>query len=383
MACREWASEGRPTGKNNSAPGAELTAAEMANLAADGAHQVRWSQWLAAGAASAGTRTTKIGATTIVATVRPGGSQRNAMLFSVGANGSHGMPPNNVDKRKAVMLLVNDAKWSGWSDREIARQCEVGHPFVAKHHMELSLESDSSEEFPQRANTTKHGTKAKMMTGGQKKAAAQMKAAGTAGTAAKATQAAVPSAQATDDSERIGKVVRAVRSSLFAATSEESPLCHVSHRAVASYRASLTHLDSEKSPQCHVGNKLVGDVRRSLSSDDSEESPSAPTPPSTAPNSRWTWPARWMPPRSRRPERLQPRQRPQPRRRLRPHQSQHKNQTRWRACLSWWPPGRSGDRWCAPGALHGPGGAPGAQGLVAWQLRLCPAALRAGRWCDQ
>ena len=28
-------------------------------------------------------------------------------------------------------MLLNDAEWSQWSDREIAKQCAVSHPFVA------------------------------------------------------------------------------------------------------------------------------------------------------------------------------------------------------------------------------------------------------------
>ena len=79
-------------------------------------------------------------------------------------------------------------------------------------------------------------------------------------TTAEAAQAAVPSFQATDDAERIGELlaeqqeaqcgmVRAGRGSLVAATSEESPQCHVSHRTVADHQASMSNLDSEKSPQ--------------------------------------------------------------------------------------------------------------------------------------
>ena len=98
-------------------------------------------------------------------------SQREAVLFSVGANGKHGMPPNAADKRKAVMLLLADAEWSAWSDREIARQCHVSHPTVASHR--ASLVNFSSVESPQRTYSTKHGTEAKMNTAGQKTAAAK------------------------------------------------------------------------------------------------------------------------------------------------------------------------------------------------------------------
>lgn len=58
------------------------------------------------------------------------GTQRDAILFSVGANASHGLRRTNDDKRRAVSTLLNDAEWASWSDREIARQCGVGAPLV-------------------------------------------------------------------------------------------------------------------------------------------------------------------------------------------------------------------------------------------------------------
>ncbi|MFV9474669.1 hypothetical protein ACM5Q9_09645 [Advenella sp. RU8] len=59
------------------------------------------------------------------------GTQRDAVLYSVGANASHGLRRTNADKRKAVMTLLEDSEWAGWSNREIARQCGVSDKFVA------------------------------------------------------------------------------------------------------------------------------------------------------------------------------------------------------------------------------------------------------------
>lgn len=70
------------------------------------------------------------GALEIVCDVRVG-TQRDAILFSVGANAAHGLRRTNDDKRKAVKTLLDDAEWATWSDREIARQCGVSAPFVA------------------------------------------------------------------------------------------------------------------------------------------------------------------------------------------------------------------------------------------------------------
>jgi hypothetical protein len=56
----------------------------------------------------------------------------DAVLFSCGANAAHGVPRTNEDKRRAVLKLVQDAEWAHWSDREIAKGCNVAHPLVAQ-----------------------------------------------------------------------------------------------------------------------------------------------------------------------------------------------------------------------------------------------------------
>lgn len=58
------------------------------------------------------------------------GTQRDAILFSVGANAVHGLRRTNDDKRRAVLTLLNDAEWVNWSNREIARACGVSEYLV-------------------------------------------------------------------------------------------------------------------------------------------------------------------------------------------------------------------------------------------------------------
>ncbi len=53
-------------------------------------------------------------------------------MFSLGVNSTHGLRRSNTDKRKAVMTLLQDSEWSQWSDRVIAKQCQVSPTFVAK-----------------------------------------------------------------------------------------------------------------------------------------------------------------------------------------------------------------------------------------------------------
>lgn len=71
------------------------------------------------------------------------GSQRDAVLHSVGANATHGLRRSNGDKRRAVETLLRDPEWSAWSNREIARRTGVNDKTVA------AVRSQLSAEFPQ------------------------------------------------------------------------------------------------------------------------------------------------------------------------------------------------------------------------------------------
>lgn len=75
----------------------------------------------------------------IAADVREGG-RREAILYSVGSNATHGLRRSNADKRRAVATLLRDAEWRGWSDHEIARQCAVSAMFVGTLRREMAEE---------------------------------------------------------------------------------------------------------------------------------------------------------------------------------------------------------------------------------------------------
>lgn len=66
------------------------------------------------------------------------GTQRDAVLYSLGANAAHGLPRSNADKRRAVQTLLNDPEWSAWSDNVIAHKANVSQPFVSSLRRELS-----------------------------------------------------------------------------------------------------------------------------------------------------------------------------------------------------------------------------------------------------
>jgi hypothetical protein len=83
----------------------------------------------------------------IVCKVHPG--NRDAILFACGANAQHGLPRSRSDKLKAVTTLIRSERWSGWSDREIARQCGVSHTYVAEvrsEHVETLPDAGPQEQ---------------------------------------------------------------------------------------------------------------------------------------------------------------------------------------------------------------------------------------------
>lgn len=91
------------------------------------------------------------GAVEIGADIRQG-DKRDAILFSVGANAEHGLRRTNDDKRRAVMTLLNDAEWSKWSDREIARRAGVSNRFVSD--LRASVNGSQMERVVQRGGST-------------------------------------------------------------------------------------------------------------------------------------------------------------------------------------------------------------------------------------
>lgn len=65
------------------------------------------------------------------------GSQRDAILFAVGANTANGLRRTNADKRIAVHTLLLDKEWGKRSDSWIAKAVGVDHTFVGNQRKQV------------------------------------------------------------------------------------------------------------------------------------------------------------------------------------------------------------------------------------------------------
>ncbi len=74
------------------------------------------------------------------------GTQRDAILHSLGANALHGLPRSNDDKRRAVLEMLKDPEWREWSDGVIAQKTNVSQPFVSKLRRELDSQNVLSDQ---------------------------------------------------------------------------------------------------------------------------------------------------------------------------------------------------------------------------------------------
>ena len=92
------------------------------------------------------------------------GTYRDAILRATSVNSKHGMRRTAADKRKAVMTLLDDLEWMGWSNAEIARHCSVSPTTVA------SLRTSSPTEVKYKTSGGNIATKVKA-PGRQAKAA--------------------------------------------------------------------------------------------------------------------------------------------------------------------------------------------------------------------
>ena len=79
----------------------------------------------------------KLGRKIIEAVVRQG-DKDSAFLFSIEANKAHGVPFTREEKRLHIIRLLENPKWRNWSDRAIARICDVSHKTVGNEREQLA-----------------------------------------------------------------------------------------------------------------------------------------------------------------------------------------------------------------------------------------------------
>ncbi|MDD4892765.1 MAG: hypothetical protein PHH73_02035 [Candidatus Rickettsiella isopodorum] len=91
----------------------------------------------------------------ILAEIRKG-NRRDALLYSTGANNTHGLRVTNADKRKSVLVLLADAEWSQWSNRQIAKHCNVSKDLVAELRNLKVAEKPLSEKKSTTARPVEH-----------------------------------------------------------------------------------------------------------------------------------------------------------------------------------------------------------------------------------
>lgn len=83
----------------------------------------------------------RAGFQTIKADVKQGGA-REALLYAMGANKSHGLRRTNADKKKVTLRILRDPEWSTWSNNEIALHCGVSGEYVRRLRNDLEAEGE-------------------------------------------------------------------------------------------------------------------------------------------------------------------------------------------------------------------------------------------------
>jgi hypothetical protein len=68
------------------------------------------------------------------------GTKRDAVLYALGANDTHGLARSRDDMQRSILRMLNDAEWGTWGDREIARHVHCSDKTIAAARARLSAE---------------------------------------------------------------------------------------------------------------------------------------------------------------------------------------------------------------------------------------------------
>ena len=74
------------------------------------------------------------------------GTRRDAILFALSANDKHGLRRTNADKRRSVLVLLEDFEWSEWNNTKIAEVCGVSATFVDKIRKEMNTPTPTTRK---------------------------------------------------------------------------------------------------------------------------------------------------------------------------------------------------------------------------------------------
>ena len=66
-----------------------------------------------------------------------GGERRDAILFGVSANATHGQRRTREDVNRAIGMMLKDSEWGRWTNSAIAKQVNCDHKTVAARRAEL------------------------------------------------------------------------------------------------------------------------------------------------------------------------------------------------------------------------------------------------------
>ena len=94
------------------------------------------------------------------------GTRRDAILFALSANDKHGLRRTNADKRRSVLVLLEDFEWSEWNNTKIAEVCGVSATFVDKIRKETNTPTPTTRKVSRdgveyEMDTSKMGKKQK------------------------------------------------------------------------------------------------------------------------------------------------------------------------------------------------------------------------------
>ena len=88
------------------------------------------------------------------------GTLDDASLYATSANKDHGLPRTNADKRKAVLITINNPRSMGWTDQAVADWVGVSRSFVNnirgdKKNEQITYKTTSGKEVTRSAKTKK------------------------------------------------------------------------------------------------------------------------------------------------------------------------------------------------------------------------------------